>query len=251
MTPEYAIQAAINSVNPGDHSTLCKLECITYAPDYAEHGYTLDGDKGIFFANWNPSSFDKDAPKHERIMIRLRDILERMGATLEWSDEWATCDDCNKAFRISGDSYGWMQYGWISESGDCICGNCVIASPDDYVESLINNHRRANLFSAIDLTKYGFTLAGDKFENGFHRDQNDRPIDIAKGLSDSVNYIFQIDGVGQFDCEFSVFVRPKSLGDYAEPDYSVSCDGCAVLVICHEYGCPEKDEDEDEDGIES
>ena len=88
-----------------------EAENIGYASDYAEPGY--DSPKhGILFADWNP--FPSNLP----------DALENLGYSIEWSDEWATCEDCNKAFRTEPDSYDWKPAGTITENG-AFCNACV------------------------------------------------------------------------------------------------------------------------------
>ena len=82
-----------------------------YAHAYAEPGYTALK-HGILLANWN---------MFPRNLVR---ILERMGYTIEWSDEWATCDDCSRAFRIHSDSYFWKP-AYTQVEGILICHDCA------------------------------------------------------------------------------------------------------------------------------
>src|SRR5262245_37415400 len=125
MTPEYAIAAAIRDMQTGKEQPHCgpvpshisadePFNNIEWRADYAEPGYDK-GEHGILFANWNhyPS--------------RLTDILERMGYAIEWSDEWAQCDDCNRAVRTSGDSYGWRRFYYMPDD-DCtiLCADCAL-----------------------------------------------------------------------------------------------------------------------------
>ncbi len=89
-----------------------EVDNIGYATDYAEPGYDTPK-RGILFANWNrlPKDFDR--------------ILERAGYAIEWSDEWTTCEDCNKAYRTSADSYVWESAGSYREDlGSELCNVC-------------------------------------------------------------------------------------------------------------------------------
>lgn len=91
-----------------------EVDNIGFSPAYAELGYTQPR-KGILFANWNkfPTNIDR--------------LLERAGYAIEWSDEWTTCEDCNKAFRTQPDSYCWEPAGVIGD-GTCLCNQCIKAN---------------------------------------------------------------------------------------------------------------------------
>jgi len=81
-----------------------EAENMRWAEGYAEPGY--DQPKlGVLFANWNV--FPSDAG----------DDLETLGYSLEWSDEWAICEDCNRAFRTEPDSFCWEPSGHYDDDG--------------------------------------------------------------------------------------------------------------------------------------
>mgnify|MGYP001561251471 CR=1 FL=1 len=101
-----------------------EVENMGSAEKYAERGYTQPA-RCILFANWNvlPSA--------------AGDLLEKLGYACEWSDEWTTCSDCQRALRTSPDGYDWRPYfeffesdrNWsdpyhVSESGD-LCLDCL------------------------------------------------------------------------------------------------------------------------------
>lgn len=88
-----------------------EVERMTWAPDYAERGYTLDGKKGILLANWNV--FPRETA----------DLLEQE-YHLEWSDEWDQCEECQKIFRTSADSYVWEPSGTYVDGIGSICKAC-------------------------------------------------------------------------------------------------------------------------------
>lgn len=157
-----------------------------------ETGYD---DKPVILANWN------------NIPQKVYDALEGMGFSCEWEDEWAMCGECYKAVRTSPNSYGWTQYWAIIGECHLVCGDCIKESPDEYLEGL-ENHPTNCATIDLDLASLGYELVKDGFENGFHQGQNDDPKAILAELlkhDPSGRYIFNLDGKGQFDLEFSVY----------------------------------------------
>jgi len=183
-----------------------------YADDYAEPGYSLkEGQQGILFGNWN----DEYGENKTDTMRRLCSILERMGFELEWEDEWTCCSGCNKAMRTSPDCYQWLKC-WVEYNGDCLCPECFKDIEEDYVEEeLVDNPRLAVLpQQKIDLAKYGFIKQEDEFENGFHHGQDDDPKEIFERIKEEhkdTDVVFEVDGKGQFDISFSVWLRPTKV----------------------------------------
>ena len=146
MTVERILQAAVNSMTAGHHAPHCyaahipgkgyinsgdtpglrpdylrqlqraaqqEVENMRYAEGYAEPGYEQP-EQGVLFANWNvfPS--------------RLDTTLEKAGYAVEWSDEWETCEHCNKAVRTSPDSFCWRPAYSVSamQQGAVVCLDC-------------------------------------------------------------------------------------------------------------------------------
>ena len=93
-----------------ERSAQSEIDNMGYATEYAEPGYDKPA-KGILFANWNvfPRGLDT--------------ILEKAGYSVEWSDEWTTCD-CGKAFRLSADSYVW-EPAYKEVGGELMCLECA------------------------------------------------------------------------------------------------------------------------------
>lgn len=168
---------------------------LMFASAYAEPGYT-DPEKGILFANWN------DEP-----LKRLGDLAEKAGYAIEWSDEWAQCDNCAKAIRTSPDSYGWRRSYFDSEDG-IQCIECVREDPSGYLEHLEGHPRRAETMD-LDLDELGYVKVGENYEHGWHQGQNDSPDVVATSLKARGihRFIFKIDDVGQFDVRFSVYIH--------------------------------------------
>ena len=186
------------------------------ASEYCEPGYT-DPDSGvILFANWN-GEFDGD---RERFGDRYADerkkteqlgrIAEKLGAELEWSDEWSTCGGCQKAVRTSPDSYCWLASFKLVDDCELICRDCLLDDLETYVDDVLLNREGAADTFGIDLAALGFTRA-EEGESGLHDGQNDTPADMLAKLSEFGDYVFQIDGTGQFDVSFSLWTRPTDL----------------------------------------
>jgi hypothetical protein len=168
-----------------------------FAAEYAELGYT-NPRKGILFANWNYFSYDA---------MRL---LERYGYECEWEDEWYTCDECGKAFRISPDPYGWQPSYFMPNDCEMFCIDCI--DMEEYLKGLENNPRRA-LNDHIDPANYGYCKLEGDFEAGFHLHQDNNPREIFKRLNAAghTRLLFNVDSVGQFDLTFSVWEKiPES-----------------------------------------
>ncbi len=141
---------------------------------------------------------------------RLGKALESIGVEIEWSDEWASCDECSKLVRTSADSHGW-QPSYKQDEDGIRCVECIEEDPVGYLQSLEGNASTANTFDSIDPADHGYVLAKDEYEHGFHRGQDASPQLVAKALEAQgiTRYLFQIDDddVGQFDMSFSVYVH--------------------------------------------
>lgn len=181
----------------------------TTAAEYAEPGYKTDKPV-IVFANWNElgkvegsreTDFTK-ARKHERALESLVECA--------WSDEWSTCDDCQRAVRTSGDSYGWTSfYRW---QGDCaiVCLDCLAKDVPAYLETLEDDSNTAapddSRFNPAD---HGYTLHDETYETGFHPGQDANPAKILKALHamGKEKIIFRIAGKGQFDVTWEAYYK--------------------------------------------
>lgn len=99
-----------------EHAAQAEVDNMGWADGYAGTGYTQPK-HGVLMANWNclPRGLDT--------------ILERAGYGVEWSDEWTTCEDCNKALRTSPDSHDWRPSYADTSDGAIVCEAC--AQPED------------------------------------------------------------------------------------------------------------------------
>lgn len=124
--------AAIRSAKTPE--TKNRLEEITWAPDYAEPGYSLaspDKKAGIYLGNWNPpTTYDPVLQRQVtvldgRILPRVKEALEKAGANTEWCDEWALCHDCSKIARTVSDGYDWQSSLIVNlTEASCLCKEC-------------------------------------------------------------------------------------------------------------------------------
>ena len=175
------------------------------AEDYAEcEHYTKDGKRPILFGNWNERGEDSSIPR------LVAEWAEELGYTIEWGDEWALCDNCQKAVRTSPDGYSWRQ-GFITTDDGVFCEYCVKNDDTllaDYLASLEGNTRRAVTFD-LDLEAHGYKRLPLDFENGFHEHQADDPKVIGKTLRQAgvKRFIFTVDTASQFDIGFSVHIH--------------------------------------------
>lgn len=155
--------------------------------------------KGYLLANWNHI----DQP--------LQDWLEAQDYSLEWSDEWTTCDDCGGLMRTTHNSYGWKMYGRINEDG-ATCGDCLKKDLPAYLEEL-EGKSRAALMLDVDPTQHGYILVNhserDRFQNGWHPGQTDDPTAMSKALrlAGIKRFLWRVPSVGQFDVDFLLYLH--------------------------------------------
>lgn len=176
-----------------ERSAQSELDNLGFAAGYAEPGYT-DPEHGILLANWNvfPRGIDT--------------VLERAGYAIEWSDEWSTCADCNKAVRTSANSYSWQASYQLVNDCEVVCNNCLDWS--EHIETYEDDPDRA-VPSDVDPAEFGYVRVSEprEYENGFHHGQNDRPADILKALqAKGIDHVvFRIARVQQFDVAFETW----------------------------------------------
>jgi hypothetical protein len=181
-----------------------RFEDVNIYGEYAEPGYSADGP--ILTGNWNSVEGDNGLVK------RVGNILEKIGCELEWEDEWSTCGDCGGLVRTEPTSYHWTpSYAFVYEC-ELLCLNCLKKDLVPYLEEMEGNSSKAITFD-VDLSQYGYEQYNkERYESGWYG-QNDDPKAIAKMLRAKgiTRFIFVIDGKGQFDINFSVWVHESEL----------------------------------------
>ena len=139
-----------------------------------------------------------------------------------FNDEFELCSGCSeKVIRTSPDSWGWRPDFIITANG-VFCCECVAADvsggeeeQEAYIEDKVNNPNSAVNTSCInddDLERMGFERVNEYKERwtGGLRVGADNPRDVYKQIREKfpdAEILFVVEAVGQFDIEFTVFVR--------------------------------------------
>lgn len=172
--PRGAVYAACDHLygDPyGDGMTV-----IAMMDDYAEPGYRLESHDGIVVTgNWN-TRYGRDGEPGDNTPRLLSEILEALGVSLEWDDEWDECAECYDAVRVVGNSYQWRPYYiWTSDGpvcGDCLAGELGVDSLTNLLEgetALINNPDNAITFAnAAELEHAGWREYSSGHQTGWH-----------------------------------------------------------------------------------
>lgn len=168
---------------------------------------------------------------YEHHRPRLWQQLADQGVTFEWYDEWTVVD--GKAYRTSPDSYSWMSS--IVWNG---CDNYLTPEQglDEWVEWAAEYNEGEGIrclpsivWSGRNLLTCGFEKWNGTYESGWHPGQDDNPHDIRKlvlaawaftsyvaGVDEECDVVFCMDGVGQFDVNFSAYYRVKDWEENSE-----------------------------------
>lgn len=90
-----------------------------------------DADALVVLGDWNEISVEqKDATgkyhyvKVSKLPERVAHMLERYKVDVEWGDEWATCDSCEKVVRTEPTHWEWMPKYKVLE-GELLCFPCL------------------------------------------------------------------------------------------------------------------------------
>jgi hypothetical protein len=145
---------------------------------------------------------DEDAPDYQ--------IEREFDCELVFDDEYTTCNDCGGIIRTSPDSYHWMPDYHIGD-GYIVCNQCFNDNEDyqeEYINDKINNYQNANqLLSNEQIEALGFKRVGEH-EYMMGEDTTDTPKRLYYALEEQYeDILFSIDGVGQFNTDYSVWVR--------------------------------------------
>jgi hypothetical protein len=198
-----------------------QIECISVcAEGYAEPSYSDSVSGVVVFGNWNSVSKWNER-RHEfetldRAPAIVGERLEKLGVSLEWSDEWTTCCQCGKAVRIKPDSYSWQPYYVDDGCGTLVCGDCVHEDPGPYLQAL-EGRDDACVTVDIDLEAAGYQRVEEDFEYGLYGGQSADPHKIAAALTEQgvSRFLFKLDYNRQFDSGFSLWVHES---EYAKLD---------------------------------
>lgn len=188
----------------------CQVEDVTLCTGYAEPGYT-DPESGVIaFGNWNPVTeyIEETQSRQTRddIPRRLCEALEKLGAEIEWSDEWIFCSGCNKAIRCQPDSYSW-QRAYCENEGEPICRECI--NPVAVLEQLENKSNTCLTLDNVDPAEHDYTRVEGEFEHGLHGGQDADSSKIGAGLRQQgiTRFLFRLEEKSQFYFTFSVWIH--------------------------------------------
>lgn len=148
-------------------------------------------------------------PKDEYDTSVLDEIFGYQGDGWGFRDSYSKCDSCGNVIQTEPDSYSWTPDFFVDyDKGEIICGDCVRKNPQDYLETLYNNPKKANtILSAQDLIDNGFEKIEGDYENGWY-DKHDSPeeiLDKALEAHPSATFIFNISSQGQFATKFELW----------------------------------------------
>lgn len=141
---------------------------------------------------------------------RRGNLLEK-GFNLVFSDEYTSCSGCGKLLKTSPSYYGDLPE-YIINDGEILCGDCY--GDDDIIDLALNDANTAVNIRQLkkSLESHGFKLFRGNLESGFHPGQTDNPRDVSKEIEQlhpTADWLFCIDGAGQFDISFSAWYKER------------------------------------------
>jgi hypothetical protein len=144
-----------------------------------------------------------DLPRHG-------ELLEK-GFDLVFSDEYTSCSCCGKLLKTTPSCYGDLPE-YIINDGEILCSDCY--GDDDIIDLALNDTDTAVNIRQLkkSLESHGFKLFRENLESGFHPGQTDDPQDISKEIEQlhpAADWLFCIDGAGQFDISFSAWYKER------------------------------------------
>lgn len=187
------------------------------------NGYANDPERDaiVVLGNWNNKRFtmrDGEGPitLAERVPSRLANLLESIGAEIQWCDEWTRCDGCYKAIRTEPNSY---HYAWV-DGCEIYCTACLMGDPESalvdggYIDNASNCITWADASVLIGLGFEQWEPSDPHtYEAGWHPGQNDDPRAVLAEIqraydAGTVETVFLLDESSQFYVKFSAWVRP-------------------------------------------
>ena len=187
---------------------------------YAEPGYH-GSDTVWVLGDWNNARSTYDAQRDgrpltnaETVPSRLAAALERIGAEIEWSDEWTECQECWRIVRTEPDSYSWRRSYHQTEDGEVYCAECTLRDGESVIAEYVNDAHKCITFAGPEfLTGLGFASYNGTFESGWHPGQNDDPAEILARIERDMpdhDVVFLLNSTGQFDIAFTAWTRERA-----------------------------------------
>jgi len=194
---------------------------------YAEPGYGSN-DSVIVLGNWNDkqryNSEDRTWTTLDDTPSRLARSLERVGAEIEWCDEWTDCQGCYRAVRTEPDSYSWQASYAVLNECEIFCRDCLLDMGDDALTDYVNDTSAIVTWcdtAHVESLGYVKWEPGNEhtYESGWHPGQTDDPkaidAEIRRVMPD-VDVLFFLDEASQFYIRFSAYTRPRDNDDDTE-----------------------------------
>ena len=187
-----------------------RLEEAQVYPGYAEPGYHGGP---VALGDWNRiTRWNRISNTHDTLdntPARVGEQLEKAGVELEWDDEWTECEGCHLIVRTQADSYSWTR-SYVELDEYVYCESCLLADSDlveEHLRRLEGEDGKADTIG-IDLEGAGYVKIASE-ETGLYGGQCGSPARTSEELTErgAFRHLYQIDGVGQFDADWSVWVH--------------------------------------------
>lgn len=218
MTTYDRVKRAIRAATGEDYGDGFTVTAVI--DGYASHP---ERDAIVVLGNWNDKRFsvkDGEGPitLAERVPSRLANLLESIGAEIEWCDEWTECNGCYKAIRTEPNSYDWQpEYAWV-DGCEIYCTACLMDDPEaalvdgDYIDNAAKCVTWADASMLIGLGFQQWEPSDPHtYEAGWHPGQTDDPNAVLaeiQAADDGVQTVFLLDESSQFYVKFSAWTRP-------------------------------------------
>jgi hypothetical protein len=183
-----------------------KIHKIVQWMDKKEINFLYFPEDKLITANWN------------NVNDKIPNFIENCGYEIGYEDEYTLCCNCNRACQLYPNFYGDEPDWMIINNCEVVCKECIEDLIEDIIKEYSNNYRKAvyNWFYPY-LEKNNFVCYSPdeyckRFESGFHYGQNDNPRVISQEIEENLpeyDYIFMIDGIGQFDIQWNVFLKRR------------------------------------------
>lgn len=236
-----------------------KLEALTPVAEIVEPGYSLEEGQMAVLGNFNSPDSSSGGPQD--VLGAISDMLDELKIEKLWDDEWASCAECGKYVRTTGDSYHWQPSFAVLHECEFVCAECLLAK-EELLEDLIEECSftpsmlarkdwkpgALNLHIApqIDFEKFGYKkISGEHgYEIGYRGCNND-PRDIISKFAGSLDsFLFVISETEQFATYFDLFRKEEEVED-DDADFDDECtstetedsDAGGVGGAVEEVGC--------------
>jgi len=219
------IDVAINRAErlaPNNWSIPSRLDEIRLYTDYAEPGYP---NGPVALGNWNDMlNYDEkaDGPRDPRLLPnKVGQLLEQLGFDLDWSDQYTECCECCLPVRTQADCYSWTQSYLLLNDCEPVCFDCLTDSMIVEYLAEIEGGCNSAIPPGFDPEDFSYHRLNLDFQDGWYGTNHD-PRKIGQALENLGfnRFLFKIDGVGQFSCDFSVYVHEENL----KPDIDKTLD---------------------------